>query len=92
MSSYTFEKDFSRHPLHYFTLLMVQLIGLWGIFWFTYQPVMQLVILISMSVSYVFWGVAHHREHHDLHPKIVIEYLLIAVLAVLLFGSLLLNT
>ena len=92
MSSFTFEKDFSRHPLHYFTLLTVQLIGLWGIFLFTYRPSLQLVVLISMAVSYVVWGIMHHKEHRDLHPKIVAEYLLIAALAVLLFGSLLLNT
>ena len=91
MSSISFEKDFSRHPLHYFTLLCVQLVGLWGIFWFSYQPAMQLALLISMAVSYVVWGIVHHREHHDLHPKIVFEYLLVATLAVLLFGSLLLR-
>ncbi|KKU89268.1 MAG: hypothetical protein UY20_C0014G0011, partial [Candidatus Yanofskybacteria bacterium GW2011_GWA1_48_10] len=27
----TFEKDFTHHPLHYFTLLCVMLVGLWGI-------------------------------------------------------------
>lgn len=92
MSSISFERDFSRHPLHYFTLLTVLLIGLWGIFWFTYQPAMQMVVLISMAVAYVAWGIAHHREHRDLHPKIIAEYLLVATLAVLLFGSLLINT
>jgi len=92
MSSFTFEKDFSRHPLHYFTLLVVLLVGLWGIFLFTYQPMMQLVILISMSFSYIVWGIIHHTEHHDLHPKIIIEYVAIAVLAILIFGSLLINT
>jgi hypothetical protein len=92
MSEIIFEKDFSRHPLHYFTLLCVQLVGLWGIFWFSYQPAMQLSIVISMAVSYVVWGIVHHQEHHDLHLKIVFEYLLVAILAVLLFGSLLLRT
>ena len=92
MSEIVFEKDFSRHPLHYFTLLCVLLVGLWGLFWFSYQPGMQLSIVISMAVSYVVWGIVHHREHHSLHPKIVLEYLLIAVFAVLLFGSILLRT
>ena len=89
MSSITFEKDFPRHPMHYFTLLTVQLVGLWGIFWFTRQPGLQMIILASMAVSYVVWGIVHHREHHDLHIKIVAEYLLIAILVVLIFGSLL---
>jgi len=92
MTTITFEKDFSRHPLHYFTLLCVQLVGLWGLFWFNYQPSMQFSILLSMSVSYVVWGIVHHREHHDLHVKIVVEYILWAALVVLLFGSMLLRT
>ena len=92
MAEFTFEKDFSRHPLHYFVLLSIQLVGLWGLFWFGYQPAMQLSILISMSVSYVVWGIVHHHEHHDLHMKIVLEYILVATLAVLLFGSMLLRT
>lgn len=92
MAQIVFEKDFSRHPLHYFTLLCVELVGLWGIFWFSFQPFMQLSIVVGMAVSYVVWGIIHHQEHHNLHLKIVVEYLLVAILAVLLFGSLLLRT
>ncbi|KKU55441.1 hypothetical protein A3H89_01030 [Candidatus Amesbacteria bacterium RIFCSPLOWO2_02_FULL_48_11] len=91
MSKIVFSKDFSRHPLHYFTLLCAQLVGLWGIFWFDNRPAVQMVVVISMAVSYVVWGIAHHSEHRDLHIKIVIEYILVALLAVLLFGSLLLR-
>ncbi len=92
MSKIIFEKDFSRHPLHYFTLLSLMLVGLWGIFWFSFQPAVQLIIIIAMSVSYVVWGIIHHYEHKDLHPKIVLEYILVAMLAILVFGSLLLRT
>jgi hypothetical protein len=92
MAEITFEKDFSRHPLHYFVLLSILLVGLWGLFWFGYNPAMQLSIFISMSVSYVVWGIVHHQEHHDLHFKIVIEYILVATLAVLVFGSMLFRT
>jgi hypothetical protein len=53
---------------------------------------MQLSIVISMAVSYVVWGIVHHHEHRSLHAKIILEYLLIAVFAVLLFGSILLRT
>lgn len=91
MSKIVFEKDFSRHPVHYFTLLCIQLVGVWGLFWFTYRPSVQLLILSCMTVAYVVWGIAHHRQHHDLHPKIVAEYLLVAVLGFLLLGALLLR-
>jgi len=92
MSQIIFEKDLSRHPLHYFILLCIQLIGLWGVFWFSYLPQAQFVIIITMAVGYLLWGVFHHYEHHDLHIKIIWEYLLVATLAILLFGSLLIRT
>lgn len=92
MSQINFEKDFSRHPLHYFALLCMQLIGLWGIFWFSYLPYAQLIIFISMAVGYVFWGIFHHLEHRDLHPKIVWEYLIMAIFAVMIFASLIFRT
>ncbi len=88
----TFEKDFAHHPLHYFVLLCLLMVGLWGLFWFDYSPLIQLAILVSMSVSYVTWGIVHHWHHRDLHIKIVFEYLVIAIFAVLLFASLLLKT
>jgi len=91
MSAIIFQKDISRHPFHYFTLLCVQLVGLWGIFWFSYQAYIQMVILLAMAISYVAWGITHHHQHHDLHIAIVLEYILVAVLAVLIFGSLLLR-
>lgn len=92
MSKINFEKDFAHHPLHYFTLLCVLSVGLWGIFWFNYQPATQLAIIIIVSIAYVIWGISHHQAHRDLHLKIVFEYILVAVLGILIFGSLLLRT
>lgn len=88
MSKIVFEKDFARHPLHYFVLLCAQLIGLWGMFWFSHDSLTQFAIIIYMTVAYLVWGIFHHHQHRDLHLKIVLEYLLFAVLAVLLLGSL----
>ena len=60
-----------------------------GIFWFAYSPAMRLAIMISLGVSYVVWGAVHHIQHRDFHVKIVVEYALIAILAVLVFATLL---
>ncbi|TSC88191.1 MAG: Uncharacterized protein G01um101416_214 [Microgenomates group bacterium Gr01-1014_16] len=92
MSSIIFSRDLSRHPLHYFTLLCLQLVGLWGLLWFNYNRPMQISILLSMSAAYVTWGIVHHHQHHDLHVKIIAEYLLMAILAVLTVGSLIYRT
>ncbi len=92
MKTMSFEKDFPKHPLHYFVLLCTQVLGLWGIFWFSYDKLFQLVVIIFMSTSYVFWGVWHHKSHQDLRLNIFFEYILVGLLAVLVFGSLLLNS
>lgn len=92
MSTMSFEKDFSKHPLHYFILLCTQVLGLWGIFWFSYDKLGQLLVITAMAVCYVTWGVWHHKSHRDLHIRIVFEYILVGLLSVLVFGSLLLNS
>lgn len=89
MSKITFTNDFAHHPTHYFVLLCILVVGLWGIFWFDYFPAMRMSVMISMAAAYVTWGVVHHSHHRNLHPKIVVEYVLMAVLAVLVFASLL---
>ena len=92
MAKINFEKDISTHPLHYFFLLCIQLVGLWGVFWFSYLPMAQLIIISSMALGYILWGIFHHYEHHDLHPKIVWEYVLVALLGILLLGSVIMRT
>ncbi len=89
MARLTFETDFARHPLHYFTLLCILLAGLWGIFWFDHNQALQLGIMVSLAISYVVWGIVHHLYHRDLHIKIIFEYVLVAVFAVLVFASIL---
>lgn len=78
-----------RHPTHYFVLLGLLVIGLWGIYMFSYFPAMRMAIMISLSVSYVVWGIVHHAHQKDLHPKIVVEYILVAMFALLIFATLL---
>lgn len=85
----TFERDFPQHPLHYANLVSMMLVGLWGLFWFNYSRTMQLSIATTMAIVYVTWGIIHHKQHNDLHLKIVAEYLLVALLAVLVYASLL---
>mgnify|MGYP001581341620 CR=1 FL=1 len=78
-----------RHPTHYFILLCLLAVGLWGIYMFSYFPAMRMAIMISLSVSYVVWGIVHHAHQKDLHPKIVVEYALVTMFALLIFATLL---
>lgn len=86
-----FQKDFSNYAFDYFALLCLQLVGVWGIFWFNYNPNIQFLSIIYMAISYITWGILHHSRTKDLHIKIVVEYILFAIIAVLLLGVLIIK-
>lgn len=80
--------DIKLHLSHYITLLVILNIGVGAFFFFKFNPSYQAVIVVLTSASYVLWGVVHHLLCGDLHLKIVLEYILIALLANLLVLSL----
>lgn len=44
-----------------------------------------MIITVAASVAaafYLAWGIIHHSRRGDLHPKIVLEYLGLAVLGI----------
>ena len=41
---------------------------------------LQIVVAILTTLLYIFWGIVHHLINHDLHIKIVVEYVLIGIL------------
>jgi hypothetical protein len=45
---------------------------------------MQILIGILLSLLYVTWGIIHHAMKGDLHPKVVVEYLLVGAIAITL--------
>lgn len=42
------------------------------------------------GVSYIIWGILHHLRVNNLRPRIVLEYLLVALLGVAIVSTLLL--
>ena len=42
---------------------------------------MQILIGVLLSVLYATWGIIHHAMAGDLHPKVVVEYLLVGAIA-----------
>lgn len=68
-----------------YLLLIVMLgVGLYFFFSFAGMPDRQFTIVIATAVGYVVWGTVLHTARGDAHPKIVIEYVLMAILAVVL--------
>ncbi|MDO8486488.1 MAG: hypothetical protein Q7S77_02230 [Candidatus Staskawiczbacteria bacterium] len=56
---------------------------------FRFSPERQLQVLITASIVYVATAILHHFQDKTLTMEIIIEYILIAVLALLLLQGLL---
>lgn len=45
----------------------------------------QLYVVFGILMIYAIIGVVHHGKHHDIHPKVVLEYILVSTLILALF-------
>lgn len=79
------KKEHLHYHLSHYVLLFI-LLGFELVLFFvnSSNPFLQRIIIYSASILYFLWGIVHHRLEGDLMPKIVVEYLLISLLAVLL--------
>ena len=75
----------SKHSVVQYLLLVI-LVVLGVVFFYRYLglPNIQMLVVVITAAAYVGWGYLHHRIEGDWHGKVMLEYLLIAVLAVLL--------
>lgn len=74
-------QEAKRHFLHYLVLFLILVFGLLGFWYFSYRPLFQRVVVVTVAVLYVLWGIVHHLADGDLNFKIVLEYTAIAALA-----------
>lgn len=84
-ASERFFKNMQKHYFfHYASLLLLLSLGF--ILFYLNQGfgARQVNVSIIISFLYVIWGIIHHYLKGDLHMRIVIEYSLIALLAVVL--------
>lgn len=69
---------------HHLSLVFILV---WGVLLFYLSkgyPQTQFLIVIIISGLYVSWGIVHHYLEGDLHPRVVIEYILLAAIAIAL--------
>lgn len=78
------DKEKQFHLLHYVVLISILLFAVVLFSFFTGNAQYQFYIAIITSFAYFIWGIIHHHLEGDLHPKIMVEYLFIAILAVVL--------
>lgn len=70
------------HVLYYASLIGVLALGIFIIYSFSNNQTIQMLTLAGLAISYVIAGTFHHLVNHDLVTKIVVEYVLIAILGI----------
>ena len=76
-------KHVIQHPAHYLALSSVFLIALILLFVFRFNPFIQHCVIYLVAGFYLSWGLYHHYQRGDLHFSVMLEYLIYALLAVL---------
>jgi len=85
-------KNISKDLPHYLALFGIFAAGMVAFLIFSYDRLFQAAVAISVAVAYVVWGIVHHAIHKDLYLSVVIEYLLVALLGLVLIFSLFLRS
>ena len=68
----------------YIWLLIGLGIGAFSYFLLSSFPYFQAGVVVAMGLFYILWGTLHHAKQGDFHPKIVLEYSLIALIAIMM--------
>lgn len=77
----------SKKIVFYLILLSGLILGLIGFFAFVGQPKLRTSTIILTALFYFSWGMVYHYQDKSLHPKVVLEYLLMAILGSVLLLS-----
>jgi hypothetical protein len=81
-------KNIARHLPHYLTLFGILIAGVLAFILFSYDRIFQVGVLVAVAAGYVAWGVVHHAIHKNLHFSVFIEYLIVALLGLVVVLSL----
>jgi len=77
---------------HYLALAAILSVGLGLFFLFNYNRGAQIGIVVILATLYVGWGAIHHSLKKEFHLRILVEYLLVAILASVLVIFLLIRS
>ncbi len=75
-------KNHKNHLIYYSLLVSALVGGLILIAAYSPDKQLQMLIVVGISFLYLLIGIVHHLINHDLVAKIVIEYVLIAMLGI----------
>jgi uncharacterized membrane protein YjjP (DUF1212 family) len=79
-------KEIKQKPLEYLLLALVFLVGLVVYFFIPISSHGQRLVVYFMAASYFLWSIIHHYRRGDLNLSIVVEYLVMALVGIVLLS------
>lgn len=76
---------------HYLILFSILGFGLYLFRIFSFNRQVQIWLIVAIAFVYLNWGVVYHWLKKELHLRVVIEYLAVALLAAIMMIFLLLR-
>jgi hypothetical protein len=70
---------------YYFIETLILSLGFFTLYMFPFAGYTQVIAMGVLVVAYAVMGIIHHTLDHDIHTKIVLEYILIGSLVFALF-------
>lgn len=71
-----------KHIFYYTALLLMCLVTVILVKVLSFSQQSQFLVIVVLGFFYALWGILHHILHHSLRIRIVIEYIIIAMLGV----------
>jgi len=81
-------RDIQKHHYYYFSQALIMICGVILAMHFRYDIRLTSLVITVMAILYVAWGILHHHFEHNLTLKIVIEYILMAVIGLVVLSFL----
>lgn len=78
-------REIKKHPLNYLILGIILIAALISFFYFrqSFDSHDERRVVYVTAVLYLFWSLYHHYRRGDLQFSIILEYLLLALFAVI---------
>ena len=77
-------KNIHKHFWHYLVYFLIFGGGLSLLLFTKGNSSLQAMSIIMIAFLYFLWSMVHHYVHHQLHPRVVVEYILIVMLGTIL--------
>ena len=71
-----------KHAFYYVGLLACIAAAVILVREYPFNKQMQMEVVVALGGFYVIWGVIHHKLHHSLRIKIMLEYIVVASLGI----------